>query len=197
MAPEVCCFDSIGYVSILYSAAFYDFKCIFILGVNASNQTDKLIFILCDNVLMLQSFKVRQLKLNSHAAFPVSRFLSLHPVVFHPHAHRFFPPISSFLFSFSFTSPSTSTSSGTCLLFHLFSSYLPRSKVSVHWPSQSGKNMDLARTNALLHVPGILSFLLGLQLLGGAVEFNLILTAWVGLGVKPSLPLWNNVDYTG
>lgn len=100
MAPEVCCFDSIVNVSILYSAAFYDFKCIFILGVNASNQTDKLIFILCDNVLMLQSFKVRQLKLNSHAAFPVSRFLSLHPVVFHPHAHRFFPPISSFLFSF-------------------------------------------------------------------------------------------------
>lgn len=100
MAPEVCCFDSIVNVSILYSAAFYDFKCIFILGVNASNQTDKLIFILCDNVLMLQSFKVRQLKLNSHAAFPVSRFLSLHPVVFHPHAHRFFLPFPPFFFPF-------------------------------------------------------------------------------------------------
>lgn len=38
---------------------------------------------------------------------------------------------------------------GTCLLLHLFSSYLTWPKVSVYWPSQSGKDMNLTRLNGL------------------------------------------------
>lgn len=94
MAPEVCCFDSIVNVSILYSAAFYDFKCIFILGVNASNQTDKLIFILCDNVLRLPRFKVRQLKFPAFSLCIPSSFIRMLIGFFLPFPPFFFPFLS-------------------------------------------------------------------------------------------------------
>lgn len=61
-----------------------------------------------------------------------------------------FSSVSSFAF-LSFTFPSTSASPGACLLLHLFSYYLPRPKVSVHWPSLSGKDAHPSRPMRCMH----------------------------------------------